>query len=137
MTPYKPNKAALNIATKRSIRNEIPVLYCGMVKEEIAVIATTITIIGLMIPACTAASPIIRPPTIPIAGPIGFGKRKPASRRISMDIYIMSASIRAGKGTPSRVFIIEIASFVGINPGWNEIKAIYKDGPKRAINAAK
>lgn len=117
MTPYNPNTAEQNMATNRRMRNVIPALYCGIVKEEIAVTATTITIIGLTIPASTEVWPIISPPTIPIAGPIGLGKRNPTSPKISMATSIINASIGAGKGTPSRVPIIEITSLVGINPG--------------------
>ncbi|MNI86951.1 hypothetical protein D3C73_1440940 [compost metagenome] len=79
--------------------------------------ATTMTRKGLTIPALTAASPIIRPPTIPIAGPTGFGSRMPASRRISIEISRISTSMTDGKGTPCRVSIIESASSVGISPG--------------------
>ncbi|MNR41218.1 hypothetical protein D3C85_1595800 [compost metagenome] len=112
-----PKAAAQNIAGKRSIRKEMPALYCGIENEHIAVNATTMTRIGLTIPACTAASPIMRPPTIPIAGPIGFGRRSPASRNISMAVSIISASSRDEKGTPTLVAIIEITNLVGIKPG--------------------
>ena len=86
-------------------------------KEEIAVAATTITMIGLTIPADTVACPMIKPPTIPIAEPIGLGNLNPASRKISIAISINNPSIIAGNGTPSRPPIIEIANLVGINPG--------------------
>ncbi|CJG70803.1 Uncharacterised protein [Streptococcus pneumoniae] len=105
------------MATNRRIRNVIPTLYCGIENDEMAVKATTITKIGLTIPACTAASPMINPPTMPIAGPIGFGNRSPASLKISIDSSINKASIRAGNGTPDLDPIIEIANLVGINPG--------------------
>ncbi|MNN89766.1 hypothetical protein D3C81_2076270 [compost metagenome] len=88
------------MAAKRSDRSVIPALYIGTEKEEMAVTATTITRIGLTIPASTAACPIIRPPTIPIAGPIGLGRRSPASRNISMETSMISASTSEGKGTP-------------------------------------
>ena len=50
----------------------------GIAKDASAVIATTTTIIGLTIPADTAASPIMSPPTIPIVLPRGPGIRIPA-----------------------------------------------------------
>ena len=51
----------------------------GIAKEEIPVIATTITKTGLTIPAETAACPKTKAPTILIVVPIGEGTRKPAS----------------------------------------------------------
>ncbi|MNP12237.1 hypothetical protein D3C76_1044640 [compost metagenome] len=99
------------------MRSVIPALYIGIANDAIAVTATTITRNGLTIPALTEASPIIKPPTIPIAGPIGFGKRTPASLNISMDISIINASIREGKGTPCLDSIIVTTNFVGISPG--------------------
>ncbi|MNV70259.1 hypothetical protein D3C71_1632130 [compost metagenome] len=109
----------------------------GIEKEETAVTDTTMTKIGLTIPASTAACPMIRPPTIPIAGPIGLGKRSPASRKISIETSIIKASINTVKGTPCREAIIEMANLVGIKPGWNERKEIYSAGAKSDINAAK
>ncbi|MNP48481.1 hypothetical protein D3C76_1426040 [compost metagenome] len=91
---------------------------------------------GLTIPACTAASPMIRPPTIPIAGPIGLGNLIPASRKISIEISNINISIREGNGTPCLASIIEIASSVGINPGWKEMNEIYRAGAIRAKKAA-
>ncbi|MMZ61204.1 hypothetical protein D1872_233380 [compost metagenome] len=91
---------------------------------------------GLTIPACTAASPMIRPPTIPIAGPIGFGSLIPASRKISIEISNTNTSIKEGKGTPCLDSIIEMASSVGINPGWKEMNEIYSAGAIRAKKAA-
>ena len=48
------------------MRNVIPTLYCGIVKEEIAVTATTITIIGLTIPASTAPDQLLNHPQFPL-----------------------------------------------------------------------
>ncbi|MNC38247.1 hypothetical protein D3C75_868420 [compost metagenome] len=112
-----PSTAANIIPTNRKIRSVMPALYMGMEKDEIAVTATTMTRNGLTIPAFTAASPIIRPPTMPIAGPIGFGSRIPASRRISMDTSKIRTSMIEGNGTPWRVSMMLITSSVGINPG--------------------
>ncbi|MNP55072.1 hypothetical protein D3C76_1496840 [compost metagenome] len=77
-------------------------LYAGITKLEIAVIATTITIAADTIPASTAACPITIVPTIDTACPIVRGIRMPASRKISKAISIINASIKAGKGVPSR-----------------------------------
>jgi len=57
--------------------NEKPREKSGTAKEQIPVIATIIINIGLTKLALTAASPNIRAPTIPIAGPIGFGTLSP------------------------------------------------------------
>ncbi|MNZ87732.1 hypothetical protein D3C78_1066020 [compost metagenome] len=108
----------------------------GIEKEDIAVTATTMTKKGLTMPACTAASPMIRPPTMPIAGPIGLGRRIPASRNTSIEISRIKTSIMDGNGTPCRESMIVIASSVGSNPGWKEINETYNAGAIRAINAA-
>ena len=57
-----------------------------MAKEEIPVIATTITKTGLTILAETAACPKTKAPTILIVVPIGEGTRKPASLINSKEI---------------------------------------------------
>ncbi|MNP24848.1 hypothetical protein D3C76_1176280 [compost metagenome] len=67
-----------------------------------AVIATTMTMAADMIPASTAAVPITKVPTMDMDWAMALGKRKLASLRISNDTSIISASINAGKGTPSR-----------------------------------
>ncbi|GFR37096.1 hypothetical protein PRECH8_03920 [Insulibacter thermoxylanivorax] len=57
---------AAAITPKRSSLSAAVKLYAGSVKEAIAVRATMITMIGLTIPARTAASPITWRPTIPM-----------------------------------------------------------------------
>ena len=68
--------------------------------EEIAVIATTITMIGETIPALTAASPKTRAPSIESDAPLAVGVLASASYNNSNVIIKINASIKAGKGTP-------------------------------------
>ncbi|CEY37786.1 Uncharacterised protein [Streptococcus pneumoniae] len=70
-----------------------------------------------IIPACTAACPITSAPTILTADPTGFGNRTPASLKPSNKNSIISASMTAGNGMPSRAAAILISKFVGINLG--------------------
>ena len=69
-------------------------------REDIAVIAITIIIIGDTMPADTAASPNINAPTIDRADPLEFGTRYSLSFIISNASIIKNASINAGNGTP-------------------------------------
>ena len=78
-------------------------------------IATTIIIIGETIPALTAASPKIKPPNIEIALPLVADIRTSLSLNISQINNIPKASIRAGKGTPSRWLIKLVKSFAGMD----------------------
>ena len=55
--------------------------------------ATTITMIGLTIPALTAASPTTRPPTIPIVCPIGPGNRIPPHAIFPMQIPLLMLQV--------------------------------------------
>ena len=107
MIPYSPKAVAANTKTKSKIRNVIVILYTGSENVAIAVTAIIITKNGFTIPAFTAASPITRPPTIPIVYPIGFGNRIPASRINSIVKAIINVSIYAGNGTPSLAPAIE------------------------------
>ena len=84
------------------------------IREEMAVIATTIIIIGDTIPALTAASPRISAPTIEIAELAKLGSFKSLSRSISKAIIIKRHSIKAGKGTFSLWAAILIKRLVGI-----------------------
>lgn len=67
--------------------------------EHIAVIATTITIIGETIPAETAASPKTRAPSIERDVPLKVGVRASASYSNSNVIIKINNSITAGNGT--------------------------------------
>ncbi|MMZ68909.1 hypothetical protein D1872_316570 [compost metagenome] len=51
MIPTIPNAKAISIMGKRSKRIPAAISILGMIKEEIAVMATTITIILLTMPA--------------------------------------------------------------------------------------
>ena len=64
--------------------------------------AITIIIIGDIIPADTAASPRISPPSIDIADPVVDDILKSLSLNISKEIIIKNASTMAGKGTAAR-----------------------------------
>ena len=64
--------------------------------------ATIIIRIGLTTPALTAASPIIKAPTIPIVGPMGEGTLKPASLISSKETSKSNSSKKIGNGTFSR-----------------------------------
>lgn len=76
--PKNPKKAPKNIKTNLKVLRWKPKEKSGIAKEAIPVIATIITRIGLTMLAETAASPIIKPPTIPIVEPIGEGIRIPS-----------------------------------------------------------
>ena len=67
--------------------------------EDIAVNATTITIIGETIPAETAASPRTNAPKIERDVPLEVGVKASASYKISKVIIRISNSITAGNGT--------------------------------------
>ncbi|MNJ62260.1 hypothetical protein D3C77_580950 [compost metagenome] len=95
----------------------VPRLYLGIVNEAIPVAATMMTIGADTIPACTAAWPITRAPTMLTAEPIALGRRIPASRSPSKTSSIIIASMIAGNGTPSRAPEMLIRSVVGISLG--------------------
>nr|WP_257475551.1 hypothetical protein [Bacillus sp. FDAARGOS_1420] len=82
----------------------------------------------LTIPACTAACPIIIPPTMPMVCPIGAGKRKAASLIISKVISIIIASTIAENGTFSLDSAIDKNKGTGLRLKLNEIRAIYAAG---------
>ena len=86
-----------------------------MANEDIPVIATTITKIGLTTPAETAACPKTNAPTIPIVGPSGEGTLRPASRINSNEISSKNISTKLGNGTFSLDAKIENRSSVGNN----------------------
>ena len=77
--PTYPNRAARSINGNRRIRTAELISFDGTRKDEIAVKATTIIIVETS-PAFTIASPITKPPTIPIVCPTRLGKRIPASQ---------------------------------------------------------
>ena len=81
--------------------------------EPNAVSATIITTMGLTRFALTAASPMIRPPTIPIAFPSAPGTRTPASLINSKASSSSISSVTLVKGTPSRASAKERSRFAG------------------------
>ena len=85
----------------------------GMTIDPSAVSATIITTIGLTRLALTAASPMIRPPTIPIAFPSAPGTRTPASRISSKASSSKTSSVTLEKGTPSLASAKDSKRFVG------------------------
>ena len=102
-----------------------------------AEIEMTIIIMGEMIPADTAASPKIRPPRMETALPMEAGFRISLSLRISKEILINRASIKAEKGT----LVLCAEKFKSKSKGsmswlW-VVRAIYKPGIKIAIRKAK
>ena len=75
--PNRPKDPARAINGNRSIRKAMDILKDGTTKLEIAVIATTMTMAGEMIPASTAACPITNVPTMEIADPIFLARCLP------------------------------------------------------------
>ena len=105
--------------------------------ELIAVIATTITIIGETIPADTAASPKTRAPSIEREVPLVVGVKASASYNNSNVIISKNASIKAGKGTLDLCKEKLINRLVG-NICWSYvIKDKYIDGANIVINKAR
>ena len=68
-------------------------------KDSLQCAATTIIIIGEIIPALTAASPSINPPNMDTELPTLFGILISLSLNISKDNIISNASKKAGNGT--------------------------------------
>ena len=85
----------------------------GMAKELRALRATTTTAMGLTRLAPTAASPMIRPPTMPMVPLSGPGIRTLASRISSKASSIRRTSKRLGKGTPRRASAKDSSRLVG------------------------
>ncbi|MNN19427.1 hypothetical protein D3C81_1326700 [compost metagenome] len=112
--PNSPNVPARTIRAKRMSRTAEAIFIDGMTKLAIAVKDTTITIAPDTKPACTAACPKTRAPTIEMAGPMTRGIRTPASRMTSKISSIAKASYKAGRGAPSRCPAKVIRSVVGI-----------------------
>ena len=79
-----------------------------------AVMATTIIIIGETIPALTAASPRMRAPTIEMAELAKLGSFRSVSLNISNEVIIMIHSVNVEKGTFSLWAAMLINSSMGI-----------------------
>ena len=84
------------------------------ISDDMAVIATTIIIIGDTIPAFTAASPKISAPTIEMAELAKLGNFRSLSLRISKAIIISNASTNVENGTLSLCAAILINNCVGM-----------------------
>ena len=100
MTPMIPKNEPPSMNNMRYHLS--PFVSSGSVKgrEQMAVMAIIIIMMGDTMPALTAASPRIRAPTIDRAlPPLGF--LKSLSLNISKEVIMMKASKKAGKGTPS------------------------------------
>ena len=127
-TPTNPNMAAANM--NANLHHLNPFINSGSVngRADIAVIDTTIIIIGETIPAFTAASPNIKAPTIDRALLLNDGILRLLSLNISKDNIIIKASKKAGKGTFSLWEAKLINKSVGNNSWLNVVIAIYKAG---------
>ncbi len=96
-----------------------------------------IIIIGDIIPAETAASPRINPPSIEMALPVVEDILKSLSLSISKEIIINNASITAGNGTNARWAFSKSKSDIGIASWLYVVTAIYALGKRIAIKKAK
>src|SRR5699024_1980758 len=126
--PTNPKKTAPVIIGNVKSRTVLLNSYDGIVKDIIAVRAITIIIIFEINPALTTASPIIKPPTIPIVSPIGEGSRIPDSRINSIVIAINRTSKKGWKGILSMDPFTSVITSYGIISKWNETTAIYNAG---------
>ena len=97
--PNSPKNIARNIIIKRHHLRALIISIDEKASPDIADIDITIIIIGEIIPAATAASPNIKPPSIDTDVPILDGFLISLSLSISNDILINKASSKAEKGT--------------------------------------
>ncbi len=105
--------AAIIINGNPNRRMEEPISVIGTIKEEMAVMATTIIIVLDTRFASTTAVPITKPPTTPIVCAILLGSLIEASLKISKVICMPNASISGGYGTFSKEDLIENTISVG------------------------
>ena len=98
--PYKPSRAAK--IRNRNLYTLSSLLKSGSLNTNDAIYerAIVIIIIGLTIPALTAASPNIKAPRIDIVDPYFDGNLESLSLKSSYIISIINASNTEGKGTP-------------------------------------
>lgn len=128
---YNLSMVVYSIVMKWRICNEILMLYCGIVNDEMVVNVIIIIKIGLIIFVCIVVFLIINLLIIFIVGLIGFGNLSLVFFKILIVIFMNKVFIRVGNGISDFVFIMEIVNLVGIIFGWNEINVIYKVGVKR------
>ena len=112
--PYNPRIVAPIISSRRY--NLKALMNSGSTKfrDEMAVRATTIIMIGETIPALTAASPRISAPTIEMAELAKLGSLRSHSLKISKDTIISIHSMKAAKGTPSLWLAFLISNSKGL-----------------------
>lgn len=135
-TPTNPNMVAANM--NANLHHLNPFINSGSEngRADIAVIDTTIIIIGETIPAFTAASPNIKAPTIDRALLLNDGILRSLSLNISKDNIIIRASKNAGNGTFSLWEAKLINKSVGNSSWLNVVIAIYKAGVNTDIKNA-
>ena len=131
--PFMPKKLALII--NNNLYHLIPFVNSGsvIVNDDIDVIAIIIIIIGDTIPASTAAWPSIRAPTIERELVVKFGNLNSLSFSISKDTNIISASVKAEKGTFSLWVAKLINNFNGNKLWLCVVNDIYIAGVNRVI----
>ena len=132
-TPYKPKMAAPIMKAIRYILRAFVNSGSEKIKDEMAVMATIIIIIGDTIPALTAASPKINAPTIDIAELAKLGNFKSLSLKISKANIIKRHSANVEKGTFFLCAAILINNSVGIISWLYVINAIYIPGVSKVI----
>ena len=132
-TPYNPNIVAPIMKIIRYILSAFVNSGSENINEEIAVMATTIIMIGDTIPADTAASPKIKAPTMEMAELAKLGSLKSLSLNISNDRIINIASVNVENGTFFLCAAILISNSMGIISWLYVVNAIYRAGVNRVI----
>ena len=90
----------------------------GMVYPAMPATATTMSTAGETILASTAALPTTRPPMMDTVWPMDWGRRRPASWRISKASSSTITSKAERKGTSCLAAMMDRASLVGIISWW-------------------
>ena len=111
--PYNPTKEPSNKKISFHILIELTMSLSLNKNDATDDIAITMIIIGDIIPASTAACPKTKAPTIDIDEPTTNGTLVSASLSISKLSQRSNASIKEGKGTPSRCILKLIRTEVG------------------------
>jgi hypothetical protein len=111
--PYNPTKDPNNKNINFHILIELTISLSLNKKDATEDIAITIIIIGDINPASTAACPSTNAPTIDMEEPTTNGTLVSASLNISKLSQRSRASIKEGKGTPSRCILKFIRTEVG------------------------
>ena len=135
-SPYIPKMDAPNINKILYHLNAFTSSVSVNINDDIAVIATTIIMIGDTIPADTAASPNINAPTIDRAEFAKLGNFKSLSFNNSNAAIIRAHSIKVGKGTDSLWAAMLVNSSVGIISWLYVVSARYVAGVNSVIKNA-